>query len=458
MNKINLFVIGIIIFYLGLYVVPSLKFFPIPFAIFFLFAFKYLNDFKKAIFLAAVISLPYSWGKSLLVIGEEYFFVITPFIASVLALSVVSLRNRTHGLFSKIEIFLILFFLWGIFSFVLINTYPTVIDGVFKLSLSIAFYFLSKTYLQDTQLKKSVTFTLISILIFESILVAIQFLIGHPLGILIEEGLRLFPFGRLASEDTTLFRPSGTMTEPTWMARFLTMLLPFILIKVKTIFPISSKVRFGIIAISLFAIFATFTRVSWAVTILLLIIVYFGKKPKNNFRDFLRPIYLLFSFVLIISGVYLYPYFIQRWQVTPISFEEGRSFDLRIKLIQEAVNLIQQYPFWGVGLNRFVSLMQENTTVTYLQNYNAPVHNVFLIIASEMGIPALIFFVLFIFFSYKHYFRNRKFIKVESGLNLKDAAALGGLAYLLEAQMGTIFLSPHLSLFMLYMAIINSSK
>jgi len=304
---------------------------------------------------------------------------------------------------------------------------------------------LAKRYLSDEKIKRMCIFILITIAIFESSLAIVQFLLGHPLGRFIEEGMKSFPYGRLSDEDNTLLRPNGTFTEPTYLARFLTILLPLVLVYAE---------KLWIPLIALIAIFVSLTRFSWLTALLTLIVFFWWKKRKFDLANTPKLLLIATTVTFLGIGAVLWPYFTYKIQVTPLAFQEFGSFDFRIRLIKESLSLISRYPLFGVGLNMFNEFAaQANITGLYDVLDKANVHNVFLRIASEMGIPALSFFLGFILVTYYHYFKSRK--NPKSGA-LENVAALGGLIYMLEASMGTIFLTPHLALFFLYLSIINS--
>lgn len=449
-------IIGTIFSYFCLLFVPLLRFYPIPFIIFFFFTYKHLRDYKKSLFLLAVFSLPYGIGKTVLNLNDSSSITITPYILTVILLSFLNLKKSFKQSSVWSSVFLLLFLFWGMLSYIFFAIYPEVLGGVFMLITIVLFYFLARIYMQEKDLYIYVTFILTTTLLFESCLTIFQFIIGHPLGLYIEEGVTLLPYGKLASEITSLYRPSGTFIEPTWMARFLTILLPIILIELKSITRIDIKYRSGFIILSLLAIFATFTRVSWAVTLIMLLIVYMWRKPKIDLSVLKKPVIIFCSIIIFFLYIYrLFPLLENRIATSSRSFEEMGSFDTRMKLIEQAASLISQYPLFGVGINRFITMAQADDVTGFFRYQMVQVHNVFLIIASEMGIPAMIFFILFIISAYYKYLDNKNKIKDFEIRKFTNIAAISGLAYLLESQMGTIFLSPHLSLFMLYMAIIS---
>lgn len=454
MKKTSLIILfGIILSYISLLFVHRLLFFPLPFVIFYTFAYMHFSDYKKSLFVTAVFAIPYSMGKAIIQVESNFLFSFSPFLISVLLLSLLSIKNIPEKI--KIpDIFLLLFLFWGLGSFVILNTNEIVLDGLFWLVISVLFYSLSKIYLRDPEVKKTVVLILISFLIWESCITIFQFFLQKPIGLFIEEGTNIHPFGKLAEEVQTLYRASGSMAEPTWLARFLTILLPLILFKLDTIISLSSTARFVIAFLAIIAIFVSFTRTSWLITLIVISLFYLVTKPKISVKKYFNYKSLIFILFFIVSVIFFFPYFTLRWQVTPISFEEGGSFDLRIKLMQEAYNLISLFPWTGVGLNQFSIFAQKYNVTNFSQFFIAPVHNVPLLIASEMGLPALFLFSGFVASSYKVYIdRRRKLSNITR--NLIDAVAISGFAYLLESMMGTIFLSPHLLLFILYMSIIQ---
>lgn len=455
-NK-KIFLVGTILSFVLLFLTPSKLFFPLPFILFFLVAFFYFKEIKKAIFLSIVFSLPYLPGFSLLVIDNINLFSISPFVGFVLLSSLFSFKKSIRYSFSWPMIYLFSFIIWNVFSFIVINTFPEVLDGLYEIIIGFLLYYLAREYLKEEVLRDSIVFIIASILIFESMVTLLQFISGHPLGRFIEAGITSLPYGKVASENIALYRPSGTMYGPTWLSRLINMLLPFVLLNTKLIFPLSKKGRLVIVALASLAVFVSFTRVSWIVLLLIILYVFFRKKKEMNLALVIRPAHFfligLFSFFFIFFS---FPYFYQRWVTTSISFEEKGSFGLRVKLFSEAINVLEQYPIFGVGLNSYVIVASaENITGVY--NYSKEqVHNLLMLIACETGIPGVLFFIGFIVSSYSYYLIKRKSIKDFELQKFKDAAAIGGLVFLAETMLNITFLAPHYYLFHLFMAILTS--
>jgi len=68
----------------------------------------------------------------------------------------------------------------------------------------------------------------------------------------------------------------------------------------------------------------------------------------------------------------------------------------RIPMMKVALNVIKEKPFTGVGLNNYSTVMNryDNTRENISYTFPFPVHNAFLIIASESGLLALFCFLI----------------------------------------------------------------
>ncbi len=73
--------------------------------------------------------------------------------------------------------------------------------------------------------------------------------------------------------------------------------------------------------------------------------------------------------------------------------DDGGPTRSRLDLMAVAANMIASHPFSGIGLNNFdfVGNLYDPNGVTLL--FNHPVHNIFLLVASETGVPGMLFFL-----------------------------------------------------------------
>jgi O-antigen ligase len=78
-----------------------------------------------------------------------------------------------------------------------------------------------------------------------------------------------------------------------------------------------------------------------------------------------------------------------------ILLDDRGAGDVRKPLAQVARNVIYHKPWLGIGLNNYVACYPEYDNTRFWVNYNfpEPVHNEFLLIAAETGIPAFLLFL-----------------------------------------------------------------
>lgn len=140
--------------------------------------------------------------------------------------------------------------------------------------------------------------------------------------------------------------------------------------------------------ISSAGLFFTFSRSAWLVLLLILLIFFVISK---NYRQRL----LLLGIILI----FLSQFFIFNSLVfsrTDLSNRlEAMSKNERLDQIGESWQIIETSPLAGVGINNYTLVLNKiapNQPAYDLQ----PVHNIYLLIASELGIIGLILFIFFI--------------------------------------------------------------
>lgn len=243
----------------------------------------------------------------------------------------------------------------------------------------------------------------ISILIFFSIFIQFaigltQFNLGHSLGFhfLGESNLVKGMFGSsfIDLNNTLFLRSYGTFPHPNVLAAFSLFTLFFSIANFK-----KEKINILTSILASILIFLTFSRI----VILLMFLLWIGFlffKIKNRLKNSKKTNILLYS-----------PLFFTRF--TNLFLEKDSSFSDRFELIKTAKEIIQNHPYFGIGVGRFVY------GIDYYPVYTAggflllqPVHNVPLLILSEFGfvfgIPML-FLILFLFF--KNFLRLNIFFK-----------------------------------------------
>jgi O-antigen ligase len=120
-------------------------------------------------------------------------------------------------------------------------------------------------------------------------------------------------------------------------------------------------------------------------------------KIKNSAKKKL-PVILTALLVAILAFAFIITPALDRLEETTPT---EQAFTQRIDLIKNALTLITAHPLFGVGLGNYlpsVSGFQKPLPSTL---YIQPVHNIFLLLLSEIGIIGLLFILAFLFKTYQ---------------------------------------------------------
>lgn len=239
---------------------------------------------------------------------------------------------------------------------------------------------------------------------FELLLSLLQFVNKHSVqGIFYffgERDIGLYRPGaaKIIFQGREFLRPYGTFSHPNSLAGFYLLAYFFILTNLnsfvnykKNLWPFISKNL--LLIFSSFLIFLSFSKVAILVFIFLNIVFYL----KNKF--------IKKCFICLISKILVF-------SVIGFIFLSARgdpqSLINRVDLINNSLKIILTHPFFGVGIGNY--LVGQNSLTTYsLSTLNQPVHNIFLILFSEVGIlGGIILFLLFLneikLFAKKYFF------------------------------------------------------
>ncbi|MDP2860771.1 MAG: O-antigen ligase family protein, partial [bacterium] len=175
-------------------------------------------------------------------------------------------------------------------------------------------------------------------------------------------------------------RPYGTFSHPNSLAGF---------ILVGLIFIFTQKKLFGVDKIALvvgfFLLLLCFSRTVWlAVLFLNLIYLIWRIIDKQKVGLFEFSYYFMAGAGLI--TVFLFTK----------SVIETASFENREVLAVFALELIKKQPFLGVGANNFLISLSRSGLSWPVVSFLQPVHNIFLLIGSEIGLVGLIVFITFL--------------------------------------------------------------
>lgn len=237
-------------------------------------------------------------------------------------------------------------------------------------------------------------------IIFEAFLGLAQVVKGGSLnGIMWWLGERRFTYGGIGIAQIRLFdegwiRAYGTFSHPNSLAGFLLLAWWYFKSSALRAPPLmkggSLRILYWIVNWSaLLGIILTGSRVVWALTIGMLLMEQF-KLNKKFWKDkkFLGKIFLFSGVICLVLGVISINYrlsdFIGGWDVN--------SFQKREMLGISAIKMIGSSPFFGEGAGNFlVSLPDFQSRGFY---WMQPVHNIFLLIWSEIGLLGIVIFLL----------------------------------------------------------------
>lgn len=254
--------------------------------------------------------------------------------------------------------------------------------------------------------------------IFQAILAIAQFYKQSSLGIKFIEAGKYFPgapgVATFLMGDDKIMRAYGSFPHPNILAGFLLLAIFcfYALWLKKRINPIFMMGFFVLV----FGLFTTFSRESiftfLFISFVFFLVRFFQLRILKNTEERLmagkKLVVLVLFFIVscVISSVILLPYVKSRFFT--ISLKE-EAIDLRFFYNKMAIQMIKEKPILGIGIGSFVN---------YSHNYPAflraaskmagvdskeipdwifqPVHNIYLLIVSEIGIFGFLFFALFI--------------------------------------------------------------
>lgn len=193
-----------------------------------------------------------------------------------------------------------------------------------------------------------------------------------------------------------IFRVSGLLDNANSFAWFMKVWLPLLLLwavgGIDRIFRYLCLLSF---VLGLVALVLTFSRGGWlafSFSILVVVILLL----TNRRHTILHWVGARFLLVGLIASLVILP-FIPVIK-NRLNHEDYGAAYSRIPMAQVALNIIRHHPIKGVGLGnyRYVMHKYDNTPENIATEFPHPVHNIYLLLAAELGIGAL---ALFIFIS-----------------------------------------------------------
>lgn len=428
----SLVVIITIIFIVGSLLVPSSKLFFVWSTLYFLSIFFVTRSFEKTfIYIFFPLSLfnvgqlyvfnvisPEKLNLPLYPEGRNLCFKFSPFYILNLSLFYAILVQLFKNKAFKTMSLVMLVCLIGIAGMVIsatLSKYLPVLSLLYTLLFlgswswiiftKTTFLFLNKE--QIYRVLKTLTLVLISLLIFESLIVFAQEVRGAPLGFLIEQLDVLSYFGSGPDENSLFIRPAGLHGDSNNLAFYFLSIYSGILIlwfwlKEKGQLFLSYFCIFLVTTITVLVIIFSQSRSAYLAFFVFFLVLFclnkdLRKELKNKFKFY--DVYLkLFFLFLVVIGAIILP---DRSLHTIYSFTKYGGMQVRTKLNVQAIELIKRNSFFGVGLGMFIPASFDENYNGVINTFPESVHNGFLLLTAESGLLTAFCFTIFFYILFR---------------------------------------------------------
>ncbi len=275
--------------------------------------------------------------------------------------------------------------------------------ALFKLLLFVWLSIWAAKFLAKKQIFNETVVILALMAVWEAVLGASQFILQKPLGLswLGEPPLNAFIPGssKLTAAGGVLLRASGTLPHPNIFGAFLVIGLISLMYLFLKLNRKSHRLARVLVSVSLaaviFGLAVSFSRSAWlAASLASILFIGFSIRPHLKMTLKLLSVLLIGFFAVALA---LWPVLNQRLVA---SSPDERAVAERVIYNGMGIYLIQKYPF-GLGLAN--SLPQGVSTGLYesfglTQSYQQqPIHNLYFLIAAEIGIFGILCFIIFLF-------------------------------------------------------------
>lgn len=429
-----------------------------------------LKNIHSSLLFTALASLIYLVGKTWLVElispkllrstdfprGYIAFVAVTPFqifasltlvlIARDAIRGIADMRRKAVKLFSRPAVMILLsFFFWRILGALVVESVYglPLIYSLQSLSYGVVFIGLMLYLSQDIFYQPKILSLFGAMAVFEVILSALQWLRRSSLGLAIEAQESILTYLQGPGQEFYSVRPIGTFSHPNELALFslfmAVLFLPLLYLKER-------RLRVGKNADLIFFISATLTlilslgRSAWiAFFICLALFLYLVEKKWNRHVLSLDRIPIKTLVYVLLFATVFFPMITSRAVRSLELFQPTGGGETRMRLIVESLHLIKQKPIFGAGMGLSGMSMFQFNPEGIISTFPSVVHNLYLLIASESGIPALTLFLAFIVVLLKKTWEKAKRSSIDDKIQ-KLGPTLVLLAALINGLIHQIFL------------------
>lgn len=313
-----------------------------------------------------------------------------------------SLKNKSRLKFDLTDRLLIVFFAVSALSVLNAKLAGLSFYHLLKLWEFILLYFYIKTSFNQRYNLNTITLAIFGSGIFQSVIAIGQYLKQADLGLKIfGESLLSVDAANVAviiADGQKYLRAYGTTPHPNVLAAWLLVALAaFYFLYQRRPSPTTSQVvnQFKVqpwfwlgYAVLLFAFFLTFSRVIiglWGLAFIIGWLVRRKEKTTKQIAAITAAVTLLFTIIF-------WPPVQSRLQLSL----QDEAISQRLQYNQIAAQTIKNGPLLGIGIGQFVANLMAKYK-HYPALFYQPVHNLYLLVASEIGLVGLGFFLAFLF-------------------------------------------------------------
>lgn len=335
-------------------------------------------------------------------------------------------RNYSISFFDKFPLFItIIAVVSYIYNFANL-TIPTI-------SIFYLLYITKWTVLHETikRLSKNTKAYIMKIIwifgLFEAFIAIVQFAkqssigfkyLGEP-----DFGPYLWGVAKVEALGQTFARPYGTFPHPNVLAAtlLLTLCLGTYYYYKQTQNKTRAWIHLLLLQVTIIALFISFSRAAWLAGVV--VIGLFHVSTWNYLTSQKLGLVLRNAIVSIIIGFFLLsvyqPFVEQRGNIFDKAYQERISYN------KAAITMIKQHLLLGLGPAESVLHMKQHLAPTTNPWEIQPIHNYFLLLTAEIGLPAVILFISYLIGILLKLFLNKA--KKILHLHLKQALLLSGL-------------------------------
>jgi putative inorganic carbon (hco3(-)) transporter len=372
-------------------------------------AIAFINQLEKTVFLSFLILLPIELGKSFFYFSPDFeggsheLRITIPLILFLVLLcywtvSVVIGKSKVYfdrPLHICTSIFMILS---GLSIFVAERQSLSIFEFIRAVNAFLIFLYISNCINTENKLDQAIMWLQLSLI--PQICVGLyQWAFKRNIGLTLVGEMELD--SKLSWANESLFRIGGLIGHPNGFGLYLILTLPFCLVFMlsKDRKLVTRAISFILLCFGLFCLIATRSRASWVA------FVFSGAATLSLLLAYTRALRLkhLLLGVIVLTGIATIVFSFRTVIRDRLLTDDDGSALSRIPMMVDALNVIQNNPLLGVGLNNYAAIVHKyDITGIHREWRNTAVHNLFLLIAAESGIVTLFAFlgVFLIVFKY----------------------------------------------------------